>query len=312
MIGTALLCLASSTVFAANKPVVVVFDVQSDGAKLDAAVTGRMGEYVATLLAESGQFQIVPRSEIKKALSGEKAKSYEACYEQSCQIEIGKELAAEKTVATKISRIGSRCFITMNIFDLQRATSDGAASEKTKCDEDAIVDAIDRAVGKLTGSGAASSATKKVAQQKTKTVETAGEGERVIRVRKNRDSLQQGALTIRRVQAALADFQLDGTPRPTMTEAKAILRHVGADKVLFQQGELVIGQLRGDTAMSVWLTAYEVKTCYSVRFGPNSRGFPYHSHNRTYFEICKHPGRRTIDFDKGRLSHDPDLRTIGR
>lgn len=277
----------------AATPVAVVFDVQDDGAKLEAKVTARLGEYIATLLAESGRFQVVPSSEVHKALSTEKANSYKACYDEGCQIEIGKELAAEKTLSTKISRIGRRCIVTMNLYDLGRATTERAASEKTTCGEDAIVDAIEKVVQGLT----AAEAPKRAGRERA-------EGPQ-------RDDLSRGALTIPRLAASLAGFRLDGTARTSMGEAKAILRHLGVERLLHEQGSLLVGVLRADTAISVWLDAYGVANCYSVRFGPNEPHLPYHAHNRTYFEVCKTRGSPDIEFDAGKLRADPGLRNLG-
>lgn len=54
----------------------------------------------------------MPRTELKKRLVETRSDTYKECYDQACQIELGRELAAEVTLATQISKLGSKCVVS--------------------------------------------------------------------------------------------------------------------------------------------------------------------------------------------------------
>jgi len=128
-------------------PVVAVFRIQNDGSHLNARDLERLTDYLAAQLAATRRYAVVPKSAIKKALTREKRTSYEACFAEECQIEIGKELAAQQTLASKLTLFGSKCVFTLTFYDLRQATSVGGIAREGGCaieDAKALVDsAID-------------------------------------------------------------------------------------------------------------------------------------------------------------------------
>ncbi len=144
-----LLVVFSGKASALEKPVVAVFDIETQLVKLSAPVLNGMSDYLASLLAESGVFQVVPRSELKKRLLNQKAESYKNCYEQTCQIALGRELAAGKSLSTQIFRLGGGCKLSMSLFDLKRAATEAATTTSGQCDEKGLVSLLDVAVKQL-------------------------------------------------------------------------------------------------------------------------------------------------------------------
>ena len=136
------------------RPVVAVFTLQSKGVALDASTRDRLSEYLTTRLAASGRYQVIPRADLKTRLSAQKKASYRSCYDSACQIEIGKELAAEKSLTASVIRMGTRCIMTIALYDLRRAATDGAATTRSDCQEEALSGAIDRVVAQLAGAKA--------------------------------------------------------------------------------------------------------------------------------------------------------------
>lgn len=137
----------------AGPQIVAVFDVESQRLKLSRSSRSGLSDYIATRLAAS-RFKIVPRAAIKKRIGQSKVASYKACYDESCQIEIGKELAADSAFATKIIKLGDQCLITMKMFDLRTAATSLASTAEGKCDEGSLLESIKKAVADLTGSSA--------------------------------------------------------------------------------------------------------------------------------------------------------------
>ncbi len=152
----AIFCMLSGTAAQAGRPIVAVFDVDKDRRiRLPRATLLEMANYLSTRLTESGRYQVIPRDQLKKRLVQQKTASYKDCYDQSCQIAIGKELAAEKSLSTRIGKMGSRCTVNLKLFDLRKSTTEAAASQHGKCTEDGILDSLDKALAKLFGENAA-------------------------------------------------------------------------------------------------------------------------------------------------------------
>ena len=126
-----------------------MLDVEGRGLPLSAELRDGLSTYIAITLAASGHFRVVPRAELQKRLRAEKRESYRKCYDQSGQIEIGRELAAQQTLATVVIKVGSQCTANAVFYDLRQATSAGGASVESKCDTEALVAAIKQLVSKL-------------------------------------------------------------------------------------------------------------------------------------------------------------------
>jgi hypothetical protein len=136
-----------------KRTIVAVFDIEDKGVELSSELLSRMSDYLAMSLAAAGAFQVIPRDQLHQRLTKQKKESFRQCYEQSCQIEIGRELAAQKTLASVIMKIGSMCLMTSVLYDLKRATSEGGARAEGKCSEDGIVGQIKAIVQQLTKTG---------------------------------------------------------------------------------------------------------------------------------------------------------------
>ncbi len=126
-----------------------MFNVEAPEGQLTESFKKTLSEFIGVQLTASGVYKVVPRSELQAALKRQKAASYKECFQESCQIEIGKEIAAEKTLSTKVSKIGSACLVTLSIYDLRSLTSDKAASQKGECSEEGVFESIQKCVAKL-------------------------------------------------------------------------------------------------------------------------------------------------------------------
>jgi hypothetical protein len=146
------LLLAGAAFADARPPVVAVFGIRDASEVLSSAERERLARYLAVRMAEGGRYLIVPESDLQQAIRAQKKASYEACYEEACQIEIGRELAAEKTFVTEIVRLGDSCVVTSVLFDLQKAASEQAATERGACDLNALVRLVEVVSSRLVGS----------------------------------------------------------------------------------------------------------------------------------------------------------------
>jgi len=136
---------------AGPKPVVAVFDIQDTRKKQGLSVQEKadLTAYLINLLTNTKSYASVPKADLKAALSSQKSKSYEACYDESCQIEIGKEVAAEKSLATRISKLGKKCIVAMTMYDLRKSATENAVQDRVPCDVDSLLEAFEKLVPQL-------------------------------------------------------------------------------------------------------------------------------------------------------------------
>jgi Flp pilus assembly protein TadD len=133
-------------------PIVAVFTVE-DGrvgkSHLTSAQLGDLTDYLSARLAEGTLFRIVPPDQLRTALADKKKSSYQSCVDEKCQIEIGKEVAAQKSLATKIIGLGKQCAISSTLYDLRESASELAATYKGGCELDDLGVGLENVVEQL-------------------------------------------------------------------------------------------------------------------------------------------------------------------
>lgn len=130
--------------------VIAVFEIEDATGRLTAVELDQLTTYLTASLAKTKVYEVVPRANLREALRAEQAESFKACYDEACQIEIGRELAAQKALVTRIVQVGTACAVTSTLIDLTRATSERAATFKADCSADAVVDGLESMVQQLT------------------------------------------------------------------------------------------------------------------------------------------------------------------
>jgi hypothetical protein len=129
--------------------ILAVFDIQDASHGFSEQGMDQLTEYLAASLAKGGAFRVVPRDQLRTRIVQEKTESYKQCFDQSCQIDLGKAVAAQKSLATKILRVGDNCAITATMFDLKTETTEKAASVRTTCSENSLMDGMDKIADQL-------------------------------------------------------------------------------------------------------------------------------------------------------------------
>ncbi len=134
---------------ATRRAVIAVFDFEAKGSQFTPSELGTLTAYLSATLGHSRRFEVVPQPTLHAALRRQKKASYRDCYDASCQIEVGKELAAEKLLASAIVEFDGQCVVTLRLFDLKKATQELASTAKSNCRGEALLNAIERAATKL-------------------------------------------------------------------------------------------------------------------------------------------------------------------
>jgi hypothetical protein len=123
---------------------VLVSDIHvQDVAGFGPSKVAKFSNRLDAVVAESG-FATVPRSEIQSRLNEEQKESYRACYDDACQIELGKAVAAQKVLISSWARFGKECILIAKLYDLRSALTESSAEAKGECDEEGLNAAIEQ------------------------------------------------------------------------------------------------------------------------------------------------------------------------
>jgi|GEM_PF-6972703 hypothetical protein len=139
-------------------PRIAIFQVEDQTMALKPRVLRQLTNYLSSQIAEGGNFLVVPGSKIRERLLAKKKASYKACVDEKCQIEIGRELAANKSLSTQILKLGSKCVVIATLYDLRAAATERSTSQKGGCGADALVTSLEKTVAKLKGNAATAKA----------------------------------------------------------------------------------------------------------------------------------------------------------
>lgn len=125
------------------RPIVAVFQIQPKQVTLEAATVDALTEYLAVAVSKGGVLRVVPPGDIRAALRARQKESYRACYDQKCQIELGRELAANKTLSASVLKLGGTCTLTASLYDLKTQATDLSEMADGACSPEALKASID-------------------------------------------------------------------------------------------------------------------------------------------------------------------------
>jgi hypothetical protein len=143
--------LASAAVVAAahvkvqgsrKREILAVFDIQDVSARFDGQTLGQLTAYLAASMTNSGPFDVVPHEQLRERLTDEKKSSYRPCFDTACQIELGRALAAQKTLATQLIQVSEKCAVVSSLYDLKSETAKAAATVETGCGAGELLGAL--------------------------------------------------------------------------------------------------------------------------------------------------------------------------
>ncbi len=133
----------------ARPRIVAVFDLEDRGAGLAAELLGRLGDVLSARLAASPRYQVVARDQLRQRVAQRQQPADRGCRQQACQIEIGREVAAEAALSTVVMRLGRRCQLIAVLYDLKRAVAVGGASVASGCEAEHVTAALGELAARL-------------------------------------------------------------------------------------------------------------------------------------------------------------------
>ncbi|MCK6547294.1 hypothetical protein L6R52_15695 [Myxococcota bacterium] len=132
--------------------VLAVMEVDTNDVALKAPVRRGLTDQLRVYLGER-RLRAIDRSSqetaLKQLVDEEKKKSYAACVDASCQIPLGKALAATHLLRTSITRFDTVCALSAELIDLKAEVQIAAASTRAACAADKLLDGIERVADDL-------------------------------------------------------------------------------------------------------------------------------------------------------------------
>jgi uncharacterized protein (TIGR02145 family) len=132
-----------------KRQVVAVFKINVQRIDLTEDQIDMLTDLMSEELGLGGVFQVMPPGDIKQALLEQTKDSYKKCYDEKCQIEIGRQLSANKVLTTTVRRISSECRVTSSLYDLKQQATDIIVKEKVGCNESDLVKAVEKLAAKI-------------------------------------------------------------------------------------------------------------------------------------------------------------------
>jgi hypothetical protein len=128
---------AAPTVATATAAVLAVLELEPR-AGLGPESASALTALVHLELLATGRVVLVPLERTREALRATSAEHAGARYDDRCQLELGKALAARALVRPVLQPDGHGCVLALELYDLTRETLEWARSERTGCEADAL------------------------------------------------------------------------------------------------------------------------------------------------------------------------------
>lgn len=113
---------------AASVKLAVMTIENSTGDDLSGQLIDNLTDFLRTQIARRGNFIVIDKSRqaaaLQRLVAEERKESYKKCYDESCQIPLGKALSADTVLRVKITRIGSTYHLSAEMVDLAKEAVD--------------------------------------------------------------------------------------------------------------------------------------------------------------------------------------------
>jgi TolB-like protein len=127
-----------------ERKVIAVMPVEvAKSATIAESLADGLTDQLRVSLASRG-LRVIDRGEQERALAeiieDEKTRSYDECTDESCQIPLGKALAASHILRTSLSRFGKMCAMTAELIALRESVTVEANTARGSCSEEGLLD----------------------------------------------------------------------------------------------------------------------------------------------------------------------------
>jgi tetratricopeptide (TPR) repeat protein len=134
-------------------PILAVMEIEDKTGKFERNDMEAATEVLSALLVSSGSYAVVDKSRQaakRQSIVRElRRESHDACYDESCRIQLGRELAADSLLSCVVVGLGRHCTLSCCIVPLDKAVAEKAGIAKFKCGVDEMPGAVESVAGRL-------------------------------------------------------------------------------------------------------------------------------------------------------------------
>ncbi len=135
--------LNSTDLFSAEKMRIAVLDLKANN--ISKSIARAAADLIRANLITTGHFTVIERVQMDTILKEQEIQQA-GCTDNTCAVEMGKLLSANKTLVGEISSVGKTVVITIRIVDVEKGTADFSSMVKA-----VSLDVFDTVINKLTG-----------------------------------------------------------------------------------------------------------------------------------------------------------------
>ena len=121
------------TDIAAAEKITVILQLVDQGGQLTPSALTQLTDYLHAQMASQAGFSVIPQEQLRKELKGQKVESFKAGFDESTQLELGKAMAAQKSIVVKLLKMDAGCSITGTVFDLTSETTEKSTTVESNC-----------------------------------------------------------------------------------------------------------------------------------------------------------------------------------
>jgi len=141
-----------------ERPILAVLEIEDSSGKFKPEDIQSATDFLRAGLVSTQRYYVVDkgRQEEKRQamMSRLKRESYDPCHDESCRIELGRELAADTVASCSVTSLGSTCAFSCELVPLDKAASTQGGLEKFDCTLDGMVVAIEKVTKAMAADGA--------------------------------------------------------------------------------------------------------------------------------------------------------------
>ncbi len=138
---------AAETVEKSEKLKLAVMDLNAKG-KVSKVTANAISDLLRSDIVDTARFVIVERNQME-AIFKEQGLQMAGCTENSCAVEIGKLVSANKIILGEVNQLNNNLMITVRVVDVSKGVAEFSTSEKTE-NINEIDKTVKRLVDKLT------------------------------------------------------------------------------------------------------------------------------------------------------------------
>ena len=127
----ALLFLSICSEIYAQKPAIAVLDL-AVGGDIDTSISGTISDEVRQQFLITGKFRLIDKNNMERILA-EQAFQQSGCTDIACAVEIGHLLNVEKIVTGRLSKLGAKFILHLNLIDVQTGIIENSSKESCTC-----------------------------------------------------------------------------------------------------------------------------------------------------------------------------------